>query len=150
MLWVLVEFVVFLSAALLAVLVILKDPRDLKSYGLLFTVVLLGVGIARRAVALNISKSQNEYAARLAGFIDRGNELRSRKGENPLPIKEHNQWVEDMENYLRKVGKPDRVTRLSDFSGMTFFSDGSERSKFENSIDGRVRRLHEFLGEANV
>ena len=150
MLWIVVELVVILSAALLAVFIIRDNPSDLKSYWLIVTVILLGVGIARRAVAENRAKRQVKYAASLAGFIDKGNELRARKEEEPLPIQDHNDWVEDMENYLRQAGKPDRVTRLSDFSGMTFYGDGSDRSKFVNSIDGRIRRLHEFLSEANV
>jgi hypothetical protein len=28
---------------------------------------------------------------------------------------------------------------------MTFYGDGSDKSKFQKSIDGRIRRLHEFL-----
>lgn len=83
----------------------------------------------------------------LAAFIREGQKLRGRSGEDPLPVEEHNEWVARMNTYFRNRKKHGYEVRLSDFSGMTFFGDGSERSKFSNSIDGRLRRLHEFLGE---
>ncbi len=150
MLWVIIEFVVFLSATVLALFIIQEDPGDLKNYWLFITVVLLGIGIARRAISHNREKVQFKYATKLAEFIDSGNVLRLKIDEDPLPIEEHNDWIAEIETYLRKSRKPHCVTRLSDFSGMTFYGDGSDRSKFRNSIDGRVRRLHEFIRDANV
>jgi len=54
-----------------------------------------------------------------------------------------------MEKYLKKQNKLDYVVRLNDFSGLTFFGDGSDKSKFKISIDGRLQRLHEFLRETS-
>ena len=71
----------------------------------------------------------------------------ARKNEVPLPIEEHNDWVARMVTYFRSHEGRGYEARLSDFSGMTFYGDASERSKFSDSIDGRLRRLHEFLSE---
>ena len=83
----------------------------------------------------------------LADFVREGQQLRARSRENPLPIQAHNEWIDRMSAYFQNHKGRGYAVRLSDFSGMTFYSDGSERAKFENSIDGRLRRLHEFLSE---
>lgn len=84
---------------------------------------------------------------RLSQFIAKGQSLRERSNESPLPVEEHNDWVAEMEQYFEEIGKPEYKSRLSDFSGLVFYSDGSDKSKFQKSVDGRVRRLHEFLSE---
>lgn len=83
----------------------------------------------------------------LSAFVQQGQVLLGRKNESPLPIQDHNEWIERMEKYFKKLRRPEYAVRLSDFSGFTFFGGGSEKSKFANSIDGRLRRLHEFLRE---
>jgi hypothetical protein len=83
----------------------------------------------------------------LSAFIQQGQVLLGRRNESPLPIQDHNEWVERIEKYFKEFHRSDYAVRLSDFSGLTFFGDGSEKSRFENSIDGRLRRLHEFLRE---
>ncbi|GAI80121.1 unnamed protein product, partial [marine sediment metagenome] len=35
-------------------------------------------------------------------------------------------------------------------SGMVFYGSGSEKSQFQKAIDGRLRRLHEFISELSV
>lgn len=84
---------------------------------------------------------------RLSEFIREGQTLRARSSENPLPIEDHNTWVDHNSSYLIGENKAPYETRLRDFSGMVFYVDGSEKSKYERSIDGRIRRLHEFLAE---
>src|SRR3990172_134250 len=98
----------------------------------------------RRLLRTNIDTQE------LAAFIQEGQKLLGRKDESPLPIEAHNNWIERMEKHLKKQNRSDFVVRLSDFSGLTFFGDGSEKSKFVNSVDGRLRRLHEFMREASV
>jgi hypothetical protein len=83
----------------------------------------------------------------VSDFVREGQELRARSGEDPLPIQAHNDWVARMTAYFRNHKGRGYEVRLNDFSGMPFYGDGSERAKFEDSIDGRIRRLHEFLGE---
>ena len=89
-------------------------------------------------------------AQEISIFIEQGQRLMSRKDESPLPIEEHNVWVTGMETYFRKLGRADYAVRLSDFSGLTFYGDGSEKSQYSRAIDGRLRRLHEFLRELAV
>jgi hypothetical protein len=85
--------------------------------------------------------------AQLAEFIKTGKTLRARKDENPLPIQSRNEWVAEIEKYFKRRKRPDYVARLNDFSGMVFYGNDSEKSRFENSIDGRLRRLHQFMSE---
>lgn len=84
---------------------------------------------------------------KLADFIREGQDLRARLNEEPLPIRDHNDWVERMVSYFKQHKGRAYEARLSDFSGMTFHGDGSERSRMTTSIEGRVRRLHEFISE---
>jgi hypothetical protein len=87
---------------------------------------------------------------RLAAFLVEAQQLRARLNEVPLPITDHNAWVDRVNAYLRdNLGKAHAV-RFSDFSGMVFHGDGSERSKMDRSLDGRSRRLHEFISELRV
>jgi hypothetical protein len=83
----------------------------------------------------------------VSAFIEEGRRLMSRQMESPLPVQDHNEWVERMDSYFRKLGRHDFAVRLGDFSGFTFYGDGSERSRYSMGIDGRLRRLHEFLRE---
>lgn len=84
---------------------------------------------------------------KMADFIREGQALRARLKEEPLPIRERDDWVERMVSYFKQHKGGAYETRLTDFSGMTFFGNGSERSRMDISIDGRVRRLHEFISE---
>jgi len=84
---------------------------------------------------------------KVAQFIREGQDLRARLNEEPLPIQEHNDWVDRMVSYFKQYKGHAYVVRLSDFSGMTFHGDGSARSKMSMLIDGRIRRLNEFISE---
>ena len=84
---------------------------------------------------------------KVAQFIREGQDLRARLNEEPLPIQEHNDWVDRMVSYFKQYKGHAYVVRLSDFSGMTFLGDGSARSKMSMLIDGRIRRLNEFISE---
>lgn len=89
-------------------------------------------------------------ANEISAFIQEGQKLMNRREETPLPIEEHNAWVSRMETYLRKLRRADYAVRLNDFSGLTFYGDGSDKAKYSRAIDGRLRRLHEFLRELAV
>lgn len=86
-------------------------------------------------------------ADEISAFIQEGQMFMSRKEEMPLPVEEHNAWVSRMETYFRRLGRADYAVRLNDFSGLTFYGDDSEKAKYSRAIDGRLRRLHEFLRE---
>lgn len=87
------------------------------------------------------------YRDQLATFLTEAQALRARKDEVPLPVEEHNQWVSKVERYLTEHLGAAYSVRVSDFSGMTFYGSGSEKSKYEHSLDGRSRRLMEFIKE---
>ena len=87
------------------------------------------------------------HRVQLAAFLSEAHMLRSRLNEHPLPIADHNAWVGRVRKYLREDIGPGFEVRFGDFSGMVFYGDGSERSKLSNSLEGRSRRLNEFLAE---
>lgn len=150
MFWIVIELFVFLLSILILGLIILEDPSDIKRYALLVSVFLLGISIARRSIENESKKKDKEFVNKLSQFIVEGGELRKRSIEDPLPIQEHNDWVENIRNFLVQSDKSYLVARLDDASGMTFFVDGSEKSQFNKSINGRVRRLNEFISETKI
>lgn len=145
MIWLIAELIVFLGGATLALAVYLQNPQDIKALGAFSAVILLGVDIARRSRENKKDKDKYELANALANYILEGNQLRSRSKEDPLPIEELNKWVEKIEKHLKEKGKSHWVVKLNDFSGYTFYSGG-----YEKSIEGRIRRLHEFINQLNV
>jgi hypothetical protein len=88
------------------------------------------------------STSSQQHRERLGEFLAEAQQLRSH-----LSIAEHNAWVERVNEFLRTNLGKSYEARFSDFSGMTFYSDSSERSQMSRSLDGRCRRLHEFMAE---
>jgi len=93
------------------------------------------------------SSRNHRHREQLAHFLTEAQQLRRRLDEVPLPVRDHNEWVDRVGGYHRHhLGKAYEV-RFSDFSGMTFYGDGSERSQMARSIDGRSRRLSEFMSE---
>lgn len=85
--------------------------------------------------------------AKLADFVKKAQKLRERIGENPLPIRDHNDWVERANEYIRKNLDSAYEVIFNDFSGMTFYGDISEHSKILRSIEGLSRRLYEFISD---
>lgn len=90
---------------------------------------------------------KDRHIEKLANFLAEAQRLRERLNEVPLPIKDHNDWVDRVSEYLKQYFGRAYEVRFSDFSGMTFYGDGSERSKMSRSIEGRSRRLNEFISE---
>jgi hypothetical protein len=92
-------------------------------------------------------RSFQQHKDQLAAFLFEAQKLRARKNEDPLPIAEHNDWVDRVNAYLREVFGKAHEARFSDFSGMVFHGEGTDRSNYDHSLDGRSRRLHQFLSE---
>lgn len=84
---------------------------------------------------------------KLASFADEATSLTARSAEEPLPVQQHNEWVAKVELFIQSELDASYSARFGSFSGMTFYGDGSPRSNFKNSLDGRTRRLHEFMRE---
>lgn len=93
---------------------------------------------------------REERSAALAQFVTEAQQLRKRLDEDPLPIADHNEWVERTSEYLRAHLGAAYEVRFSDFSGVVFYGDGSDRSQMSKSLEGRTRRLQEFLHELAV
>lgn len=85
------------------------------------------------------------HREQLSRYLSEAQSLRARLGEQPLPVADHNAWVERVSEYLRKNLGQDFEVLFSDFSGMVFYGDGSEKSKMSRSLEGRSRRLNEFI-----
>ncbi len=102
---------------------------------------------AKEYLPISEQSDQGEHSEKLSGFIKEAQLLRKRLNENPLPIKDHNEWVERVNKYLKENLGSAYEVRFNDFSGMTFYGDNSEKSKMSRSLEGRSRRLHEFISE---
>ena len=88
-----------------------------------------------------------EVREKLAAFAKEAAALAARSLEDPLPIQEHNDWVSRVEAFLGSELDSSFTTRFGSFSGMRFYGDGSPKSRYRNSVDGRTRRIHEFMRE---
>jgi hypothetical protein len=95
-------------------------------------------------------RSFQQQKDQLAAFLKEAQLLRARLREEPLPVNDHNAWVERVSTYLRENFGAAHEVRFSDFSGMTFHGDGTMRSEMSRSLDGRSRRLHEFISGLGV
>ena len=114
--------------------------------------VLSGVGAAAFvALAIYLHLAADAGAARhrtrLASFLSEAQSLQSRLNEQPLPLAEHNAWVDRVCQYLSQNLGAEFGVRFGDFSGMVFYGDSSERSQLSRSLDGRSRRLNQFIEE---
>ena len=97
---------------------------------------------------LNDSYSCNlAHRTKLASFIKESQSLRGRLKEIPLPIKDFNDWDETVLAYLQDNLDASYAVRFRDFTGMVFYGEGTESSNLKIEIDGRTRRLNEFLSE---
>lgn len=119
------------------------DPNGPFEPGFAISLAVLGATeIARRRLPANSVKK-----SKIDSFIHEGQELRGLATKSPLPIEKHIAWVDSMNKYFVESNAAELKTRLNDFSGLTFYGDVSEKSKYLRSIDGRIRRLMEFMQE---
>ena len=111
--------------------------------------LLAGTNYLQKRQAERKSQNLDRIANDLSRFINEGERLLARRSEDPLPIQDHNNWVEHIEGYLRKNLDESYIVRLNNHSGLVSYGDGSERSMFRVYIERRTRRLHEFISEIN-
>lgn len=105
-------------------------------------------GLAAYLHRLNDQASQLlVHRNKITDFIAEGHLLAAKINEEELPTEGLNNWVSNVEEYLILNLDKSFASRLNDFTGMVFYGNGSEKSKFKNAIDGRVRRLNQFLTE---
>ena len=123
-----------------------RDDLLSAAFSLCGAVVLVFVAIQLHR--LNDGSSRfKAHREQLAVFMKEAEGLRARSVEEPLPVPAHNEWVSRVEAYLKEQLDASYAARFGNFSGMTFYGDGSQRSEYENSIRGRSTRLHEFIKE---
>jgi hypothetical protein len=121
---------------------------DILSAALSFAVAFVLALVAVQLHRLNDKDARFKVRReRLAHFMREAESLLNRSNEEPLPIQEHNSWVARVEAYLNEEMDSSYAARFGNFSGMPFYGDGSPRSSFRTSLDGRSRRLHEFITE---
>jgi hypothetical protein len=84
---------------------------------------------------------------KLATFAEEVAALLNKTSAESVPTEEYGEWVTSVEMYLRTEMDASYAARFGNFSGMTFYGDGSQQSNFKNSLEGRMRRLHEFMRE---
>ena len=86
----------------------------------------------------------------LAAFLKEAEALLARSSENPLPAQAHNEWIARTETYLREQLDASYAACLGNFSGITFYGNGSQESGYKNAINGRCTRLHQFITELSA
>jgi hypothetical protein len=108
------------------------------------TVLAYFAGVSRTKKQVRDKRRQ---ADQLGNFLLQAQDIRKRLDENPLPIADRDAWVARVTLYLRTDLGTAYDRRFRDFSGITFFGDGSPRSQMRNSLEGYSQRLHEFINE---
>ena len=93
------------------------------------------------------SKRTRQIREAIGEYLKQAEKLNERANENPLPIAEHNTWVSTVESYLTTHLDSSYAARFGNFHGMTFYITSNPNSELRKSLDGRSRRLHEFLAE---
>lgn len=95
----------------------------------------------------SLTDDEPPLADELAKFLKEGQELfaRATKQSEPFPTDDANDWAQRLSEFVGSRMGVARAALLTNFSGMTFYSDGSERSKLTNAIEGRLRRIGEFI-----
>lgn len=91
------------------------------------------------------AKQSRQIREQLAAFLKEAELLGQRADETPLPVEEHNAWVSRVENYLSAELDGSYAVRFSNFSGLTLYATTKPNSDFKTSLQGRTRRLHEFI-----
>jgi len=92
------------------------------------------------------SKRLHVQREKIGGFLKEAEALTARANENPAPIEAHNEWVARVEQYLTEALDASYAVRFGNFHGMTFYVS-NPNSGLKMSLEGRSRRLHEFIAE---
>ncbi len=111
-----------LFAGIALVVIWFNDPKgNYEPLVVLATFVFIGSELIRRFWPKIILSRKRINSNDLAEFILEGENIKGRLMEIPLPVKEHNEWVEKMNSYFdENDAKPYKV-RLSNFSGLVFY-----------------------------
>jgi hypothetical protein len=125
-------------------------PRTAEYWTVLSGVIFVASFFGTVAYRAFRTRQFRKISAQLAEFIVEGERITRLAGQDPLPVSAHNEWIDRVESYLERTLGVAHKVRFSNFAGLTFFSSGTDRSRLENSISGRTRRLHEFIAEVTT
>jgi hypothetical protein len=92
------------------------------------------------------SKRLHAQREKIGGFLKEAEGLTARANDDPAPIEAHNEWVARVEKYLTEILDTSYAVRFGNFHGMTFYVS-KPNSDLKKSLEGRSRRLHEFIAE---
>jgi hypothetical protein len=123
-----------------------RDEYGSAALSTVAAIVLAGVAVYLHGLN-DRSKRTREIREALGQYLKEAEKLTARANESPLPIAEHNAWVSAVESYLAAHLDSSYSARFSNFHGMTLYASSNPNSGFKTSLDGRSRRLHEFLTE---
>ena len=109
------------------------------------------VAITLIAIALHwLGDKDRRYRslrASLGSHLEKCSALLNENHSGSPPTERANEWIDQVSEFLAKDLDQSYVARFHNFSGITFYSDGSERSNVRNALQGRAQRLQEFLQE---
>ena len=83
---------------------------------------------------------------KLGYFLKEAEAISARANNDPPPVDEHNSWVARVEVYLTDALDASYAARFSNYNGMTFYVTNPNPG-LKKSLEGRSRRLHEFIAE---
>lgn len=92
------------------------------------------------------SKRHHALREKIGSFLKEAEALAARANEDAAPIDAHNEWVARVEHYLTETLDSSYAVRFGNFNGMTFYVS-NPNPDLKRSIEGRSRRLHEFITE---
>ena len=92
------------------------------------------------------SKKMRAQREQLGRFLKEAETISKQANDDPPPIESHNSWVARVESYLADALDSSYAARFGNFHGMTFYAL-NPNSGLKQSLDGRSRRLHEFIAE---
>jgi hypothetical protein len=123
------------------------SKNDLVSVGISAFGAIAFVVVAMYLHGLNDqSKQLRMKREQLGSFLKDAEALMGRANEDPGPIQAHNDWVAQVERYLTETLDSSYAARFGNFDGMTFYLS-NPNSGLKRSLQGRSRRLHEFIAE---
>jgi hypothetical protein len=98
-------------------------------------------GLNDRSIQLRVQREQ------LGHFLKEAEALSAQANDIPPPIEAHSAWMERVETYLTEALDSSYTERFGNFHGMTFYGTSNPNSGLKQSLEGRSRRLHEFIAE---
>lgn len=120
---------------------------DLPTAGISTAAAVVLGGLAFYLHGLNDSAAKTrKQREQLGVFLKEAQALSAHENEDPPPIQEHNDWVARAEAYLREELDASYAVRFSDVNGLTFYLSNPNMG-LKKSLQGRSRRLHEFIEE---